>query len=146
MGTHDIIMAPVKWYRRTNEWVQNSVTYQWHCNSKFKANRRILLKKVGGKQLMVASIIQDSSDEWAKESATMDQVYRNGICNIAACEATNSHQGIFINRNAIHGSPITVNRSFSDREIVFTLLPDWIRWTRRQAPLYKRGWVLKKGY
>lgn len=51
-------MAPIKWYKRTNEWVRDSVTYSWRCNSKYKANRMTLLKKVGPKQLVVGRYAQ----------------------------------------------------------------------------------------
>ncbi|KAF2182015.1 hypothetical protein K469DRAFT_691633 [Zopfia rhizophila CBS 207.26] len=57
-GTHGLTMAPVKWYRRTNEWVQDSVVYTWRCNSKFKANRMTLLKELGGKKVVVARYAQ----------------------------------------------------------------------------------------
>ncbi|KAF2470175.1 uncharacterized protein BDR25DRAFT_343379 [Lindgomyces ingoldianus] len=57
-SSHNFIMAPVKWYRRTNEWVQDSVTYSWRCNSKYKANRMTLYKKIGGKNIVVARYAQ----------------------------------------------------------------------------------------
>lgn len=57
-GSHNIIMAPTKWYRRTNEWVQDSVTYQWRCNSKLKANRMTLIKKIGNKQIVIGRYAQ----------------------------------------------------------------------------------------
>ncbi|KAF2865487.1 hypothetical protein BDV95DRAFT_612633 [Massariosphaeria phaeospora] len=57
-GSHGFIMENVKWYRRTNEWVQDSVTYSWRCNSKTKANRMELLKQVGPKQYVVARYAQ----------------------------------------------------------------------------------------
>jgi hypothetical protein len=58
LSTHPITMAPAKWYLRTNEWVQDSVTYSWKCNSKWKANRMILVKKVGDKQIVVGRYAQ----------------------------------------------------------------------------------------
>ncbi|KAH7386018.1 hypothetical protein BKA66DRAFT_440667 [Pyrenochaeta sp. MPI-SDFR-AT-0127] len=57
-SSHPITMAPVKWYKRTNEWVKDSITYSWRCNSKYKANRMTLLKKVGPKQVVVGRYAQ----------------------------------------------------------------------------------------
>lgn len=58
LSTHPITMAPTKWYLRTNEWVQDSVTYSWKCSSKWKANRVILVKKVGEKQIVIGRYAQ----------------------------------------------------------------------------------------
>ncbi|CAO2651902.1 Nn.00g001850.m01.CDS01 [Neocucurbitaria sp. VM-36] len=57
-SSHSITMAPPKWYKRKNEWVRNSITYSWRCDSKHKANRMTLLKKIGPKQMVVGRYAQ----------------------------------------------------------------------------------------
>ncbi|KXH27604.1 hypothetical protein CSAL01_00771 [Colletotrichum salicis] len=48
-----------------------------------------ILKRLGLRYLWIDSlcIIQDSVDDWRKESITMAEVYRNGVINIAATAA-----------------------------------------------------------
>ncbi|KAH7351176.1 heterokaryon incompatibility protein-domain-containing protein [Rhexocercosporidium sp. MPI-PUGE-AT-0058] len=43
-------------------------------------------------------IIQDSHEDWVKESDRMRQVYSNSFCNIAASAAENSSEGLFFDR------------------------------------------------
>lgn len=57
-SSHGFTMANVKWYRRTNTWVQDSITYSWHCDSKYKANRMTLLKQIGNTQTVIARYAQ----------------------------------------------------------------------------------------
>lgn len=52
-SSHDMTVAPPHWYQRRNEWVQESVPYAWHCDSKMRANRMTLFKTVGGKSTVV---------------------------------------------------------------------------------------------
>jgi hypothetical protein len=40
-------------------------------------------------------IFQDSRTDWEKESAMMDEVYRNSACNIGATGSLNSDGGLF---------------------------------------------------
>tara|TARA_R110002003_G_scaffold235_7_gene17014 strand:- start:1453 stop:2277 length:825 start_codon:yes stop_codon:yes gene_type:complete len=57
-SSHSIVMQPLKWYRRTNEWVHDSITYAWRCDSKKKANRMTLVKTVGAKQIVAGRYVQ----------------------------------------------------------------------------------------
>lgn len=90
------------------------------------------------------SIIQDSIEDWANESAVMDKVYRNGIFNIAACSSNNSDQTIFNERDPSLGGPLVIDKKFSDQTIKITVLPDWVNWCWDTAPLYKRGWAFQE--
>lgn len=56
-SSHPLIMQNLKW-SRTNEWVRDSITYAWRCDSKKKANRMTLVKTVGAKQLVAARYVQ----------------------------------------------------------------------------------------
>ncbi len=44
-------------------------------------------------------IIQDSPEDWAKESLLMKDVYSNGYCNIAATHASNGEEGFLVDRS-----------------------------------------------
>ncbi|KAF2822082.1 hypothetical protein CC86DRAFT_458603 [Ophiobolus disseminans] len=57
-STHPIVMQNLKWYKRTNEWVRNSIIYSWRCDSKKKANRMTLVKKVGAKEVVAGRYVQ----------------------------------------------------------------------------------------
>jgi hypothetical protein len=57
-AAHELLLTPVKWYRRTNEWVHNSVPYQWRCDSKYLANRMTLIRRIGGRDIVVARYAQ----------------------------------------------------------------------------------------
>ena len=45
-------------------------------------------------------IVQDDEDDWARESASMADVYGNALINIAATHAPDGSAGLFIDRSA----------------------------------------------
>src|SRR5215469_11547090 len=57
-GTHELTVSPPSLISRTNAWVQDSVQYEWDCDSWLLANRMTLHKKLGGKRLVVARYAQ----------------------------------------------------------------------------------------
>lgn len=67
--------------------------------------------KLGCEYLWIDSlcIIEDDEADWIRESANMGNIYRNGICNIAALGARNDHEGCFAERS------ISRFLSFSDK-------------------------------
>ncbi|KAH6869670.1 heterokaryon incompatibility protein-domain-containing protein [Thelonectria olida] len=105
-----------------------------------------LARQLGGQYLWIDSlcIIQDSPEDWAAESRSMDQVYANGICNLAACDNTNSNQGLYYNRDPLMGLPLIVDVSWDDYLETFTALTPWFEMIIDHAPLYKRGWVAQE--
>jgi hypothetical protein len=94
--------------------------------------------------LMKRSIIQDCAKDWAEESVTMNKVYRNGICNIAACDSPNSNSSIFQERNPFSGEPLTTEHKFDNQRIRFFVIPDWIKLCRENSLLYSRGWAIQE--
>ncbi|KAE8452608.1 hypothetical protein EG329_013867 [Mollisiaceae sp. DMI_Dod_QoI] len=54
-------------------------------------------------------IVQNSKEDWQKESVLMEDVYSNGYCNIAATAAPNSQAGFFVERNVEFCHPLTIN-------------------------------------
>ncbi|KAE8444137.1 hypothetical protein EG329_000825 [Mollisiaceae sp. DMI_Dod_QoI] len=45
-------------------------------------------------------ILQDSTKDWLYQSAQMDQVYNNSLCNISATAARNSAEGLYVDRDS----------------------------------------------
>jgi hypothetical protein len=103
-------------------------------------------KQVYFNPLTVISIVQDSAEDWAEEAATMEKVYRNGVCNIAACNGTDSSHSLFVQRNPRAGGPFTVIQKYAEQTVKFTLIPDWVNLTWDTAPLYTRGWAVQERF
>lgn len=74
----------------------------------------------------------------------MDKVYQHGLCNIAACMATNSGEGLFDNRDAILGAPFRFEWEWLDHASMFTAYFDWFDIVTKYSPLYRRGWVVQE--
>lgn len=56
--SHPLVVAPLKWYRRANGFVVDSVTYEYSCDSRLRANRITLVREVGGRRTVVARYAQ----------------------------------------------------------------------------------------
>jgi hypothetical protein len=46
-------------------------------------------------------IIQDSKEDWLKESVIMGDIYQHAYCNIAATAAPDGRTGCFLERNPL---------------------------------------------
>jgi Heterokaryon incompatibility protein (HET) len=46
-------------------------------------------------------IMQDSNEDWMRESRMMDQIYRHSVCTISALAAFDSREGCFVKRNPL---------------------------------------------
>ncbi|CAG8961290.1 hypothetical protein HYFRA_00013569 [Hymenoscyphus fraxineus] len=93
-------------------------------------------------------IIQDSTEDWEQESARMESVYKNAVCNIAATAAENGEKGCFVKRNPALAKPCRVRVSAPDFEEVFefSLESALGKYVVRDAPLNKRAWVMQEQY
>jgi hypothetical protein len=94
-------------------------------------------------------IIQDSKEDWLKESVVMGEIYQHGYCNIAATAAPDGRTGCFLERNPLLAQPFRVHidsypgpRSKSG---VYSLAPR-VFWEQGllQAPLLQRAWVVQE--
>ncbi|KAJ0413601.1 heterokaryon incompatibility protein-domain-containing protein [Aspergillus carlsbadensis] len=94
-------------------------------------------------------IMQDSKEDWLRESVVMDLVYRNAVCTLAASEAESLEQGLFdaarptIQLSFIHslellGSPRCFTISLDPQSFIPRRLA--------QSPLLTRGWVVQERY
>lgn len=73
----------------------------------------------------------------------MHLVYSMGVCNLAACNATDSSIGLFADRDPALGTEFTSRLTFFGQELELTFFFDWYA-TVQAAPLYQRGWVLQE--
>ncbi|KAJ3542101.1 hypothetical protein NM208_g4275 [Fusarium decemcellulare] len=92
-------------------------------------------------------IIQDSEEDWRKESKTMALVYANAVCTLAAAEAEGLEDGLLnVRRLAtklefpqslmLLGEPQTFEFRYEPRDFYTMRLAT--------APLRRRGWVLQE--
>ncbi|GME63354.1 heterokaryon incompatibility protein [Neofusicoccum parvum] len=111
-------------------------------------------RKLGLRYLWIDSlcILQDSADDWRRESAMMRHVYSNGSLNIAATAASGDQDGLSFQRNPHSSRHITVNITWKHPDLVSHKPPGRYYifnggiWDREveSAPLNKRGWVLQE--
>lgn len=92
-------------------------------------------------------IIQDSMEDWKRESLTMRYVYSHSECNIVASAAIDQESGLFrprCERELRPGIIKSTSENGDDRKS-FCLLYDKGYWSRQLAgPLEDRGWVFQE--
>jgi hypothetical protein len=106
-------------------------------------------------------ILQDSQKDWLYQSAQMDQVYNNSLCNISATAASNSSKGLYMDRDSkqhwvgevalntkgIPGQPPPPAEPKPKDKIVpkYTIMNlEFWETTVDQAPVNRRAWVLQE--
>ncbi|KAK8053568.1 hypothetical protein PG996_012869 [Apiospora saccharicola] len=92
-------------------------------------------------------IIQDSAQDWAKESAMMADIYSNSHCNIAAAHAADGTYGCFIERDAGLVAPLKLDLNWGSVPGVYYAVPPGI-WDKEvmETPLNSRAWVCQERY
>ncbi|CZR67421.1 uncharacterized protein PAC_17320 [Phialocephala subalpina] len=97
-------------------------------------------------------IIQDSAEDWERESLLMRDVYTNSYCNIAATHAMDGQKGCFVDRRDIDiSSPIIeIPRALLPNDALFKSgrykCKDRDLWDNEvtTSPLLKRAWVFQE--
>ncbi|KAI0007781.1 heterokaryon incompatibility protein-domain-containing protein [Xylariaceae sp. FL0662B] len=90
-------------------------------------------------------ILQDSCEDWDRESSMMGLIYQNGYCNLAAASATNSSEGLFYHRHPSQIFDRPCDRSAREESIFITQFGDDSRFMLLdQEPLNRRGWVCQE--
>ncbi|KAI1462056.1 tol-like protein [Annulohypoxylon moriforme] len=87
-------------------------------------------------------IIQDSTDDWIRESKTMADVYRHSKCNIAATASRAPTEGCFYIREPTKISPLQVTLRSEHTYLIFR--KDLWHENIENAPLNQRSWVLQE--
>ncbi|RSM07414.1 hypothetical protein CEP52_005248 [Fusarium oligoseptatum] len=95
-------------------------------------------------------IIQDSTDDWRAESATMMHVYGNALLTISAAAAAESSESSLLHRDPLNIPPtaITVPQEgpgdMPDVPYILALAQPFNE--IRNSPLRRRAWVLQESY
>ena len=91
-------------------------------------------------------IIQDSKDDWAKESAVMGGIYQNSLCTITAAAADNADGGCFSARNPL--SYDWCKLAGEGKDAIYASLAYRSTGARnevlRESPLIERAWVMQE--
>lgn len=91
-------------------------------------------------------IIQDSAEDWQKESHMMKDVYMNAGITIVAAHAKDSSEGLFVERYPNTISP-TVECSWADGkspESYFLINNDLVQDEIERSPLGRRAWTVQE--
>ncbi|KAK4452498.1 heterokaryon incompatibility protein-domain-containing protein, partial [Podospora aff. communis PSN243] len=88
-------------------------------------------------------IKQDSAEDWAVESSRMKDTYMSAALNIAASSATNSHGGLFFDRDPdiVGPFPVRVGAPWGARRVYNSRKYDN---ADDGLPLNQRGWVMQE--
>jgi hypothetical protein len=92
-------------------------------------------------------ILQDSSEDWAREATTMKDVYGNCALSIAALGAANCDEGLFSHRDPLISKPCRLSED-PERGGLFVYPDEWEQyihtkpWT--QSPLHRRAWAVQE--
>ncbi|CAG9986618.1 unnamed protein product [Clonostachys byssicola] len=107
-----------------------------------------LARKLGISHVWIDSlcIIQDSSEDWEREAMTMDKVFTNGICNIAACDGTGSSDSLFSDPNSIPHPKTSFKVKYTNGVVEFEVVPIWMDLMRKYSPLSKRAWYVQEKF
>lgn len=92
-------------------------------------------------------IIQDSPEDWEKESATMAKVYSKSYLNIAAARAADGTQGCFTPRDPHLVRPLQVFLGWGPDPGRYYAIK-WLYWCSNvtHTPLNARAWVFQEQY
>ena len=91
-------------------------------------------------------ILQDSQEDWLKESSAMRDVFANSSCNIAAAISADPHGGLFRSRYPADILPGVVHLRFSNLSQENFCIFDDVYWDRQvsNTVLHRRGWVFQE--
>jgi hypothetical protein len=92
-------------------------------------------------------IIQDSKEDWFRESMRMGHIYEGATCTIMSAAAQDPHGGLVQTRNPLAYSPFRLCGSGSDETFV---IPQGskgkLKEVLKDAPLQKRAWTFQESY
>ncbi|KAH6620585.1 heterokaryon incompatibility protein-domain-containing protein [Boeremia exigua] len=97
---------------------------------------------LGYKYIWIDSLCiqQDSDWDWAKEAATMGDVYRQSTCTLAATGAEDGSGGLFFERSALAITPCPLFRRQDEMPLYASPRRSW------PEPLNKRAWAVQERY
>jgi hypothetical protein len=148
--------TPIK--TTTDNISQHLLRIKWSSLPRTFAEAVHLTRKLGIQYLWIDSlcIIQNSHNDWEKESAMMYQYYQNSLVTIAAADGNNSEAGLFRDRDLLDTSPcrLRIRHREGHFQEMFAFAPK-MSFRRSQSntmtfymakplPLYGRAWVFQE--
>jgi hypothetical protein len=110
----------------------------------------VVARRLGIRYLWIESlcIMQDSERDWATESSTMDRIYQNGLCNLAATASKDSAGGLFYDRDPRTVGPAVTISKWPDCPPSTYIVANTEMWVKgvSEAVLNTRGWVLQERF
>jgi hypothetical protein len=108
----------------------------------------IIARRLGSEFIWIDSlcIIQDSHEDWLRQSSLMGKVYAQALCNIGATDAANGDGGCFRQRNPLLLDRTIIESSWTDRtnkKFHLYATPGGMT-NPLHSPLLRRGWVLQE--
>ena len=107
-------------------------------------------RRLGFRYLWIDSlcIIQDSAEDWSKESDTMHAVYANCVLTIAASWGKDSGTGLFIERKPLYQQPCRIFKDACTGVYIQPHITDPAKLSMDQdvQNLEKRAWALQERY
>lgn len=111
-----------------------------------------ITRELGYRYLWIDSlcIIQDSEEDWKRESVRMGDIYRNSTCCIAAVASDDDDGGCFFSRNPLAYFPCRLGYSDGNEIIVIVKpAPEEYDYSNESLdlsdkPLWSRAWVLQE--
>ena len=113
----------------------------------------LVAQRLGAQYLWIDSlcIFQDSESDWQAQSATMSDVYRGALCNIAATASDNSRGGLFRSRNPNYISCYVITTQYINfanetyHLMEYNTSKHYIdQYLYGNEPLLGRGWVVQE--
>ena len=105
-----------------------------------------ITRELGIEHLWIDSlcILQDSEDDWQRESSKMGTLYKNAFLKISAAASTDSTQGIFRQRSISRLPPVKIEPCDSDYTSLYvTQFVENIPFEKPQ-PIDSRAWCLQE--
>ncbi|KAH8792185.1 heterokaryon incompatibility protein-domain-containing protein [Hyaloscypha sp. PMI_1271] len=93
-------------------------------------------------------IFQDSKDDWSREASLMGDVYRYGLCNIAATAAQDGTGGLFSERQNSKIQDLYVKSTWIDATNMTwrVHMSSFNKLQLLDGPLLSRGWVVQERF
>lgn len=137
----------------------HETSIEWSALSQTFRDAITVIRELGIRYLWIDSlcIIQDSIEDWEKESAVMGRIYQESILTLSAVHAMDGSAGCFIDRNPMANRPCKLETvsapihrkkrrrnslSASDDSAAIYAYPRTYPWP--VGPLYERAWVYQE--
>tara|TARA_R110002003_G_scaffold702_22_gene21309 strand:+ start:16795 stop:17961 length:1167 start_codon:yes stop_codon:yes gene_type:complete len=106
-----------------------------------------IARRLGSDYLWIDSlcIIQDSNEDWEKESSSMGEVYHKCICNISATAASDGSESLFVERDRASISQCMIEIGWRNKRRSYSFARSDI-WDLGviNSSLNRRGWVIQE--